>query len=220
MLPVRLIFGHVRAQPLRWTLTSSSVALALFLYCSLQTVLTSLEAVTSGASGNRLVASSAVSLFQSLPISGVERIRSARIDGLRDIGHWTWFDGIYRDPKEFFPRFAIDVRAFRAQYGDGCPEGADYLLSDDEWDRFEREKASCIIGRGLADRYGLRIDDQMTLEGTIFPGTWSFTIAAIYSTDNPTYDEETMYFHWSYLNEGLGRLWRHLNQYGVDEKAE
>jgi putative ABC transport system permease protein len=86
------------------------------------------------------------------------------------------------------------------------PSGADYLLAADEWDRFEREKAGCIIGRGLADRYGLKVGDPMVLDGTIYPGTWRFTIVAIYASDNPTYDEETMYFHWSYLNEQLGRV--------------
>lgn len=206
MLPVRIVFAHVRAQPLRFGLTSGSVALALFLYCTLQTVLTSLDVLVAGASGNRLVASSAVSLFQSLPISGVERIKSARIEGVRNVGHWTWFDGVYRDPKEFFARFAIDVHVFREQYGDLCPEGADYILPTEQWEAFERERKSCIIGRGLADRYGLKVGDPMVLEGTIFPGTWRFTIVAIYSSDNPTYDEETMYFHWSYLNEAMGQL--------------
>ncbi len=46
----------------------------------------------------------------------------------------------------------------------------------------------------------------MTIEGTIYPGTWQFTIVAVYSTNDPAYDEETMYFHWSYLNEGMGRF--------------
>ncbi len=116
MIPVRLVFAHVRTQPLRWLLTSGSVALALFLFCTLQTVLSSLQMITEGASGNRLITSSAVSLFQSLPISGIQRIEAARIPGVRHVGHWTWFDGVYRDPKEFFPRFAIDVKTFRKQY--------------------------------------------------------------------------------------------------------
>ena len=39
MVPLRLVFAHARAQPLRWCLTTGSVALAVFLYCTLQTVL-------------------------------------------------------------------------------------------------------------------------------------------------------------------------------------
>ncbi len=202
---LRLVWAHVRAQPLRFGLTAGSVALALFLYCSLQTVLTSLDTLVSGSSGNRLITSSAVSLFQSLPVSGVERVRTARVPGVRSVGHWTWFDGVFRDPKEFFARFAVDVPTFRAQYGDEAPGGQDYLLTSAEWDRFETERAGCIVGRGLADRYGFEIGDPLVLEGTIYPGTWRFTIVAIYGSDNPTYDEETMFFHWPYLNEGSGR---------------
>ncbi|MDA0374424.1 MAG: FtsX-like permease family protein [Planctomycetota bacterium] len=202
---LRLVLAHVRAQPLRFGLTAGSVALALFLYCSLQTVLTSLDTLVTGTSGNRLITSSAVSLFQSLPVSGVERVRTARVPGVRSVGHWTWFDGVFRDPKEFFARFAVDVPTFRAQYGDEAPGGQDYLLTSEEWDRFELERAGCIVGRGLAERYGFEVGDPLVLEGTIYPGTWRFTVVAIYGSDNPTYDEETMFFHWPYLNEGTGR---------------
>ncbi|MGE0143300.1 MAG: ABC transporter permease [Planctomycetota bacterium] len=206
MVPLRLIFAHARAQPLRWSLTGGSVALAIFLFCTLETVVTSLQLLVSGTSGNRLIASSAVSLFQSLPLSGIERIRAARIPGVRNIGHWTWFDGVYVDPKEFFPRFAVDVPMLRAQYGDRSPRGAEYQLDPAVWDRFTDERASCIVGRGLADRYGFAVGDSLVIEGTIYPGTWRFTIAGIYTSTNPTYDEETMFFHWNYLNEELGRF--------------
>lgn len=200
MVPLRLVFAHARAQPLRWGLTAGSIALAVFLHCTLQTILSSLDSLVSGAAGNRLITSSAVSLFQSLPLSGIERIRAARIAGVKDIGHWTWFDGVYRDPKEFFPRMAVDVGMMRAQYG------TDYLLTDDEWETFIREKGGCMVGRGLADRYDLQVGDPMVLEGTIYPGTWSFRIVGVYETVNPAYDEETMFFHWSYLNEAMGRF--------------
>jgi putative ABC transport system permease protein len=205
-VPLRLILAHFRASKLRTSLTVGSVALALFLFCTLQTVLTSLDALISGVGGNRLIASSAVSLFQLLPLSTVEKIRAARIDGIGGVGHWTWFDGVFRgDPSEFFARFAVDATAFRDQYGDRSERRAEYRLSAEDWDRFERGKATCIVGRGLAARYGLRVGDPLALEGTIFPGDWRFTIAAIYASDNPTYDEETMFFHWSYLNEGMRR---------------
>ncbi|MBI5850665.1 MAG: ABC transporter permease [Planctomycetes bacterium] len=206
MVPWRLVFAHARAQPLRWALTAGSIALAVFLYCTLQTVLAALDSLASGVSGNRLIASSAVSLFQSLPLSGVERIRAARIDGVREVGHWTWFGGVYRDPKEFFPRFGVDVETMRRQYGDLAPSGEAYLLSADDWDRFARSKGGCVVGRGLADRYALAVGDPLVLEGDIYPGTWQFEIVGVYASDNPTYDEETMFFHWSYLNEGMGRI--------------
>lgn len=201
-----LILAHIRKNPLRMLLTAGSVALALFLFCSLQAVTGSLNAVVNGTGGNRMITSSAVSLFQSLPLSMVQKVRAARVPGLVDIGHWTWFDGVFRgDPAEFFARFAVDVPVFREQYGDRADDGEEYLLSAEDWDRFEQEKASCIVGRGLADRYGLRVGESLELEGTIYPGSYQFEIVAIYASGNPTYDEETLYFHWDYLNEAMGR---------------
>ncbi|MCC6671972.1 MAG: FtsX-like permease family protein [Planctomycetes bacterium] len=207
MIPAGLIGAHLRRNRLRAALTAGSVALAVFLFCTLQTVITSLQAITSGHSANRLIASSAVSLFQTLPLASVERIRSARLPDVLEVGHWTWFDGIFRgDPREFFARFAVDVRQMRRQYGDLAPGGGEYLLTRAEWDRFEQERSACIVGRGLADRYGLRVGDPLVLEGTIYPGTFRFTIVAVYSSGNPTYDEETLFFHWDYLNEAMGRI--------------
>ncbi len=200
------MLAHIRTSPLRVMLTGGSVGLALFLFCTLQALLSSLDMMVSGAGGGRLIASSAVSLFQSLPLSSQEKVRSARIPGLREIGHWTWFNGIYIDPKEFFARYAVDAKKFRRQYGDLYGNGADYILSAVEWDRFEQERASCIIGRGLADRYELSVGDPLVLEGDIYPGTYRFSIAAIYTSSGPTYDEESMFFHWHYLNEANGEL--------------
>lgn len=205
-MPPGLIFAHMRSSPLRVLLTSSSVALALFLFCTLQAILSSLEVMVTGVAGNRLITSSAVSLFQSLPLSAMEKIRSARIPGVREVGHWTWFDGVYKDPKEFFPRFAVDVEQFRKMYGDLAPHGGDYLLSSDQWQRFEQEKAACIVGRGLADRYQMKVGDAVVLNGTIYPGTYEFTIVAVYASTSPTYDEETLFFHWDFLNQMMDEI--------------
>jgi putative ABC transport system permease protein len=187
-------------------LTGGSVGLALFLFCTLQALLSSLDMMVAGSGGGRLISSSAISLFQSLPLSSLEKVRAARIPGVLELGHWTWFGGVYIDPKEFFARYAVDVSTFRRQYGDLCPHGEDYILTAAQWDRFEQEKASCIIGRGLADRYELSQGDSLVLEGDIYPGTYEFAISAIYTSSSPTYDEESMFFHWEYLNEAMGEL--------------
>lgn len=194
-----LIWAHLVRNKLRTALTGGSVVLAVFLYCFLQTFLSTLNQITKGANAQRLIASSAVSLFQTLPVAMLERIRAAHLPGVTDLGHWTWFDGIYREPKEFFARFAVDVPALRVQYG------TEFVLTDAEWDKFTREPASCVIGRGLQQRYKLAVGDPMVLEGTIWPGTYRFTIAGIYVSKNPSYDEDTMFFHWSYMNETCGR---------------
>jgi putative ABC transport system permease protein len=41
--------------------------------------------------------------------------------------------------------------------------------------------------------------------GTIYPGTWPFTIRAVYRAKNKSFGDETCFFHWKYLDEkGMG----------------
>jgi putative ABC transport system permease protein len=45
----------------------------------------------------------------------------------------------------------------------------------------------------------------VNLNGTIYPGSWPFTIRAVYRAKDPAFGEESMLFHWKYLDEGSGR---------------
>jgi putative ABC transport system permease protein len=50
----------------------------------------------------------------------------------------------------------------------------------------------------------------ITVDGTIFPGSWPFVIRAVYRAKEPAFGEESMLFHWDYLSEkgmgGQGRI--------------
>jgi len=98
MTPWMLIPAHVRRNRLRAALTVGSVAIALFLFCLLRSVVTGIEATVSKASSTRVITGSAVSLFVNLPVSAWEKIRA--VEGVRASTHWTWFAGVYQDPKK------------------------------------------------------------------------------------------------------------------------
>lgn len=66
-----------------------------------------------------------------------------------------------------------------------------------------RDRKAAVVGRKLAERFGWKIGDQITLKGTIFPGNWDFVIRAIYRGRDKSVDESQMIFHWDYLNETL-----------------
>jgi putative ABC transport system permease protein len=73
-----------------------------------------------------------------------------------------------------------------------------------------------VIGRKLANTHGLKVGDVMPLRGTIFPGTWEFTIRAIYDGAEAKTDTSQMFFHWDYLNETLKRRGRgRADQVGI-----
>jgi putative ABC transport system permease protein len=205
VIPWMLAVAHCRKAWFRSLLTAGSVAVAVFLFCMLRTVVTSIEATVSATESSRLISQSAVSLFVNLPIAMYPKMKSQ--PGVRAVTHWTWFGGVFRDPKEFFPRFAVDPASFREVYGDRRPgDSGEYRLPTDHWEAWERERGSCIVGRATAEKYGFRVGDSIPLEGTIYPGSYSFVVRGIYESANPAYDEMTMFFHWDYLDESQGRM--------------
>lgn len=203
MTPWRVLFGHLKRSWFRGVLTSGGVALAVFLLCTLRTVTTSFDSVVQGAGGNRLVVSSAVSLFVFLPQKLETDLRGT--PGVEDVTHWTWFGGVYIDEKNMFARFATDPRSLRRVYGDQSKGREDLVLSPAAWESFISQKASCIVGQGLVRDYGFAVGDTIELEGNIFPGDWSFDVVGVYEAGSSQMDEQTMFFHWDYLDEASGR---------------
>jgi putative ABC transport system permease protein len=191
---LRLIATNLSRAKRRTFLTISSIAVALFLFCTLRTVLTSFDASLRAADASRLVVRHAASLVFPLPLS--YRGRLVQVPGVTGVTFANWFGGTYQDPKNFFAQFAVDVPTFFALY----PE---CLIPPGELRAFENERTACIVGRKLAKKYGWKPGDRIPLEGTIYPGRWEFTLRGIYIGKTEDLDENTMFFHWDYLNESL-----------------
>src|SRR5690606_23020300 len=60
-----------------------------------------------------------------------------------------------------------------------------------------------IIGSALANQFGWKVGDKVTLVGTIVPGDWEFEICGIYEPTRRAVDAAQFLFHWSYLNRWL-----------------
>jgi putative ABC transport system permease protein len=65
------------------------------------------------------------------------------------------------------------------------------------------DRQGAIVGRLLAEKYDWKLGDHITITGDIYPGQWDFNIRAIYSSTSKTFDVQTMFFHWDYLNQAL-----------------
>ena len=191
---VRLVLANLMRAKRRTFLTAFSIAIALFLFCTLRTVITSFEASLRSADASRLVVRHAASLVFPLPLSYKERI--AQVPGVTGVSYGNWFGGYYQNPKNQFAQFAVDVPTFF----DLFPE---MLLPQAEKDAFRSERVACIVGRGLAKKYGWKIGDQIPIIGTIFPGEWRLTLRGIYAGRTRDVDENTIFFHWDYVNESL-----------------
>jgi len=194
---------------LRTALTTLSVLIALFLFCSLRGVLDTLAASVRVSSENRLVTRNAVSIIFPLPLAYRERL--AAVPGVKSVSYANWFGG--RDPNDpgnFYAQFAVDAATYLAMYDRDVeiiaadPPQADVALApglDPKLAAFMTEQTACVVGERLFKRMNWKLGQTVQVAGTIFPGTWPFTIRAVYRAKDPAFGEETMLFHWQYLNQ-------------------
>jgi len=213
MTPWRLLFAHLRRAWFRVLLTAGGVALAMFLMTTLRTFVTSLQETVRAAGANRVIVSSAVSLFVFLPKRIESELRA--MPGVRELTHWTWFGGEYISPDNMFGRFATDPVTLRKVYGDLSPGREEIILSEEEWEAFADDRAGCVVGSGLVAKYGFQRGDVIELKGSIFPGDWAFNVRGIYESGSGQVDTITMFFHWDYLDEMSGRP-GHCSMFTVD----
>jgi putative ABC transport system permease protein len=207
MQTLKLIIKNALRHKLRTALTILGLVVATLSFGLLQTVVGAWYAGANAASSTRLITRNAISLVFPLPLSYESRIRG--IEGVSRVAYANWFGGVYQDPKNFFPQFAISGD----RYFDLFPE---IVLSDAERSAFARDRKGAIVGRKLAQEYGFEIGDVVPIKGTIFPGQWSFVVRGIYDGRNATTDTSQFFFHWDYLNETmLKTAGQRANQVGI-----
>jgi putative ABC transport system permease protein len=203
----KLLLRNAFRHRLRALLTVFGVAVAVLAFGLLRTLVDAWHAGASAAAANRLVVRSAISLTFSLPMAYLEKIRA--VEGVEAVSHMSWFGGIYIDRKNFFPNFAVEPKSFLEVY----PE---FLVSDDERSSFLKDRKGCLVGRTLAERFGWKLGDAVTLQGTIYSGEWPLTVRGIYRGRDRGTDEGQFFFHYDYLNERLKERYpRRANQIGI-----
>jgi putative ABC transport system permease protein len=192
---VSLVLKSAKRSKRRTLLTVMSVAIAVFLFAALRAVLDGFNAGAEASSSTRLVTIRSTSLMFQMPISHLESIKNT--PGVRDVTWASWFGGIYKDPKNFFAQIAIDPEGYMRIY----PE---ILLTPDERKAFLEDRTGCIIGDGLAKIYGFKVGDKITLQvGIPIYGQqdYDFTVRAIYRSGGAAVDNQSMMFHWKYVDE-------------------
>lgn len=211
--PWLLVGRHLRAHWLRTALTGASVVVAIFLFCTLVSVVTSLDAAVTGSATNRVMTQSAVSLFVSLPRDYHSRIEM--VDGAQAVTKFQWFGGIYQDPANFFAQFGVDhevffdmyAREFEIVQGPGGETGPEALQAVRR--AMDADRRAAIIGTGLArDRtFGWQVGETVPLLGTVFPkadgSAWEFNIVGVYRPLKANFDDRTLFFRYDYLQETL-----------------
>jgi putative ABC transport system permease protein len=191
-----LVLANLGRHKRRTALTVASVALALFLFASLRTVVTTIAATAQFGGARRLVTTNATGIVFPLPLAYANRL--AAVPGVEAVSWANWFGGRYGDGKRFFANFAVDAESYLAMY----PE---IQLPPDQRAAWLQDKSSAIIGKRLLDVFGWRLGQNVTLQGTIFPGDWTFTIRGVYTPSDAVLNDDMLLFHHALLDERIGR---------------
>ena len=187
-----MLLANLGRHKRRTFLTMASVALALFLFASLRTVITTLRAASEFGSARRLVSTNASGLIFPLPVAYAQRL--ATVEGVEKVSWANWFGGQYGDGKRFFANFAVDGQSYLDIY----PEMS---VPADQKEAFLQDRSGALIGRRLIELFGWKVGQNVTLRGTIFPGDWTFTVRGVYTPTDPVINDDAMMFHWEYLDE-------------------
>lgn len=191
-----LVLANLGRHKLRTVLTIASVALALFLFASLRTVVTTLAAAAQFGSARRLVVTNATGIVFPLPLAYANRLSA--VPGVEGVSWANWFGGRYGDGKRFFANFAVDVESYLDLY----PE---IQLPPEQRAAFLQDRSSALVGRGLLNVFGWHLGQNVTLQGTIFPGDWTFTIRGVYTPSDRSINDDMLLFHHAYFDERIGR---------------
>jgi putative ABC transport system permease protein len=142
----------------------------------------------------RLVTRNRVSLTVAIPASYQSRIK--RVPGVREAMIANWFGGTYkdaRDPKNQFSRFTVEPEKLFTVYGE-------FHIPEDQKQAFIHDRTACVIGRDLADSFGFKPGDRITLTGDIYPGNYEFTVRGIFDSPPPN---GVMYINKEYVEQSL-----------------
>jgi putative ABC transport system permease protein len=189
----RLLLKNLLRNKRRTLLTFSSVAVSLFLLSSLAMVYTALGAPLENADNIPIMmVRRATGIVFPLPESYGAKIRT--VPGVAAVSSLSWFGGYWKDPANVFANFAVDPEnAFKVQFASTIPP--------DQLEAFKRERTAAVAGRRLADKYGWKVGDRITLLGSPWGFNPELTLRGIF-TGGP---DDQLWFHWDYLNESIGR---------------
>jgi len=147
----------------------------------------------SPEASRRLIIRDRISLAFFLPAYYRDKIRS--VPGVTAVSPMTWFGGRYIDdrPEHFFAQLATDPDEY-------LKVASDKITPPEQVKAWQQDRTGALVDVTLANKYGWKIGDKITLQGTIFPVNPELTIRAIYHRDPP---QNALYFHTKYLEEAV-----------------
>ena len=192
---VTVALKNTRRNLFRTLLTVVGVAVAMLAFLLLRTVLSAWLIGVEYSAKDRLATRHKVTFIMTLPKRYVEDVRAVK--GVEAVTWFNWFGGkVPGKEDQFFGTMAIDPPSFFKVYDE-------VVVPEEHKQAFLQDRRGALVGAVIARQHGWKVGDRVTLEGTIFPGTWDFTVQGIYSAKRRSMDESSFYFHWDLLNQSV-----------------
>ncbi len=195
-----LVWGSLLRKKTRTAFTLLSLAAAFLLIGLLQAVNSVLAGGADFLGANRLITQAKISFTTPLPMRLLPQIEA--IPGVEHVGHSQFFGGVYQDPKNFFPQFAVNPQRLRDTY----PE---WTMPEDQWRAFISTQDGAIVGKILADKYGWKVGDIVPLNSFIWTQkdgsrVWQWRVVGIFSGRDREWSDRAnlMYLNYGQFDEG------------------
>jgi putative ABC transport system permease protein len=194
-----LVLRHLRHSWLRTTTTVLSVAVCVFLFCTLETITRAVGQGLRSTTASRLVVRNAISLFYALPLTYKEKVRS--VPGVKNVAMANFYLLSIGGSADFFrhPAYSVDAAEYLAIY-------PGYVLTPEERKAFVGDRRGCIVGPDTARELGWKVGDTLELPDRVYDlkQPYQFVLQGIYRVDDVRYpgtDTRTLFFHHDYLEE-------------------
>lgn len=147
-----------------------------------------------------LIVQSRVSFTSPLPMRLLPQLEA--LPEVAAVSHSQFFGGVYKDPKNFFPQFAVDPQRWHDVFQE-C------RLPEEQFRAWTASRTTAIAGRQVAERYGWKLGDRIPLTSQIWQlkdgsRAWTFDLVGIF--DDVSADscarKGNMYIRYDYFDEG------------------
>ena len=191
-----LLLSAFGRHKLRTSLTILSIVVSFVLFGYLSAIRRGFEFGAEIAGADRLIIRHKTSLTRLLPRTHQDAIR--KIEGVAATMHSTFLVGIYREPANIFPQFAVDpAELFEIR--------RDYRFQPAEREAWLRTRTGAVVGRSTAERYGFKVGDRIPIQSAVwqpkYGGAWLFDLVGIYDGAHKETDTSHLYFRYDYFDE-------------------
>jgi len=196
---LRLIVRNALRNKLRTGLTVGGTAFLMFVLLFIRTALTEMEAWEGeAAKHDRIAIQHSSGLANPLPIELENFLRGDEVSkhGYQ-LQKMNWFGGWWQDPRNWFANLAVDHPIHRELWNE-------QKIPDDVQARWAEVKSGAIVGKALADKFGWKVNQKISLLSNLYPCVPELDIVGLFTVPSDIRQEQQLYFRWDYLDELMG----------------